>query len=873
LRPLIYISLSLLAGSLIAPWTWQPVRLGPTPVGPPRPSAPQDDPQLARSVLKRPLPQRPPHKASPPPTIVFSPPTNWEPEPSDVVDRRDNPLTEYEIQPVVVEASPPVAELIELDPSLAEPADPKSSSAHPRPTMPEPGDTPEPEDLETPLPKPVERAPVVAPPKAAGIWPHAEALERQLTTLSEEFPADKAWVDRVIAQLHALAALESLDSNQLPPILARLRQLADEGNRDRTPHAPTRESTLRQRTAFAITRRIGTWDLVGQLARKGETSVSARLSHSELSLALADIARLIDGVPAAKSWTTYLRLNELHKVATYAVTPDADARTLARDVLMRLDSPRLDKQQHAFLSKPPFLALAQALQPAAQDPVDWGGLLAAIEERETNDSSVVSHQIADMYQVTRWSSDETAVRLSEMVNDNHRNANVRIALSVELLNRFVPAPQIMAENVADNVRGADVVGRSESIARLRIVLLPDRLRWRMGLEAHGEVASETSSSKGPARFWNDGLGRFRAWKEVTVDRRGLAVAKAETQANAEAFLKNFETDYDHMPFFSSVVRSIAQKQYEKEQPAAKSEISKKISQRASQKLDHEVDSKMVQAEREFKQKLLGPLDKLNLEPTPVDMQTTERRLIARYRLAGPHQLSAYTPRPQAPSNSMVSLQLHESMFNNTLENLKLADRRVDLRTLYVEMLRRFDAKEIKIPDDLPEDVTVTFADHDPVRIHCEEGRVRLTIRLKELDHAERHVWKDFEVHGYYRPSENQLEANLVRDGNLELVGERLKLGDQIALRGIFAKVLSRNRQLSIVNKQLLMRPQLSDLQVTQFVVQDGWIGVALGPKSDNLRPQPSSPADEAEVARRLHRQANEAEVARRPARQKTLKLR
>src|SRR4029077_9003575 len=110
--------------------------------------------------------------------------------------------------------------------------------------------------------------------------------------------------------------------------------------------------------------------------------------------------------------------------------------------------------------------------------------------------------------------------------------------------------------------------------------------------------------------------------------------------------------------------------------------------------------------------------------------------------------------------------------------------------------------------------------------------------LKELDHAEKNTWKNFEVRGYYRPSDNQQEANLVRDGNLELVGERLKLGDQIALRGIFAKVLSRNRQLSLVNKQLLLRPQLADLQVTQFVIQDGWIGVALGPKSDNLRPAP-----------------------------------
>lgn len=33
-----------------------------------------------------------------------------------------------------------------------------------------------------------------------------------------------------------------------------------------------------------------------------------------------------------------------------------------------------------------------------------------------------------------------------------------------------------------------------------------------------------------------------------------------------------------------------------------------------------------------------------------------------------------------------------------------------------------------------------------------------------------------------------------------------------------------------MNKQIALSPELRDLQVTQLVIHDGWVGVALGPK-------------------------------------------
>src|SRR5207302_10806599 len=120
-----------------------------------------------------------------------------------------------------------------------------------------------------------------------------------------------------------------------------------------------------------------------------------------------------------------------------------------------------------------------------------------------------------------------------------------------------------------------------------------------------------------------------------------------------------------------------------------------------------------------KAKVFEPLTQLHLEPTAVDLQTTADRLIARYRVAARDQVSAHTPRPQAPGDSMLSVQIHESALNNVLDKLHLQGRRVELHELYREMSARFSKQtKIEIPDDLPEKIFVTFADEDPVRIDC-----------------------------------------------------------------------------------------------------------------------------------------------------------
>ena len=72
----------------------------------------------------------------------------------------------------------------------------------------------------------------------------------------------------------------------------------------------------------------------------------------------------------------------------------------------------------------------------------------------------------------------------------------------------------------------------------------------------------------------------------------------------------------------------------------------RVETQASARFDQEVQKSLAKAEKEYHTRLLKPLQELGLQPTAVDMETTESRLIVRERLAGKDQLGAHTPRPQ-----------------------------------------------------------------------------------------------------------------------------------------------------------------------------------------------------------------------------------
>jgi hypothetical protein len=299
-----------------------------------------------------------------------------------------------------------------------------------------------------------------------------------------------------------------------------------------------------------------------------------------------------------------------------------------------------------------------------------------------------------------------------------------------------------------------------------------------------------------------------------------------------------ETNFDGIPLVGAMVRGMAISQHDEAAPQARREMESKMASRVRTEFDRELEARLAKIMAQADRDVIEPLRQLGLEPTALDLNTSDTRATLRIRLADEHQLGAHTPRPRAPGNSLISLQVHESMINNLLDSLDLAGREFTIDQLYAWLGKKLNRAALK-PDDIPADVVVRFAATDPLRVRLVDGQLELAIQLAKLTHN-RKRWRNFTVRARYQPDESSRAAQLVRSGAIWLEGESLQGRAEFVLRSILSKALSNDRPFHLVPPHLAQDQRLADLDIAQFVVEDGWIGLAYA----------RDPAQHSAVARR-----------------------
>jgi hypothetical protein len=85
---------------------------------------------------------------------------------------------------------------------------------------------------------------------------------------------------------------------------------------------------------------------------------------------------------------------------------------------------------------------------------------------------------------------------------------------------------------------------------------------------------------------------------------------------------------------------------------------------------------------------------------------------------------------------------------------------------------------------------------------------------------------------FYRPQINGRKVELIRDGPNHL---RSSGGSRIALIAAFEKAFPSDQPVNVTPERLLNDPKLRDLQFTQLLIDDGWVGMALGTKEQAAR--------------------------------------
>lgn len=680
---------------------------------------------------------------------------------------------------------------------------------------------------------PVDEAPAEPAAEPEPTLPLPRKLLAQLTELAHE-DAHLVWVPRANQLIHELCF--ATDPAEQRATLASLRELV---TRDALqPGADTSLESQASRARYGVTRWVDVWEAVARVNEHPPRVPSGEEAAARIRNQIAAFEALAGTNPAGEAWREYLDLVQLKSVATAGASVD-QRREVARRTINRLNSPKLSREQRKFIADGPLAKLSDELQAWLATEPDVDRLLAHLEELEYHGRSSDAAVVAASYRNLLALDGESARELASHLDTHYRNANLRVAVSNELANRLVPQPGRIDAPVRDTVVNVPVRGHSSTFTKLSVLFVPDPQRIRIGLEAHGTVAANTISDAGVVRLRNQGQSTFLVRKLMVFGPQGLlvwpAVAEAENNYN---YLVALETDYDNVPIVGSVVRNIARSQHDEARGQARRQTEYKVATRALQQLDSEVQTRLAESERKMREGQGATLNRLGLDLVPISLTTTEERVAGRLRLGNEEQLGAFTPRPRAPSDSWLSVQVHQSAINNMLESLDLEGRRFELADLFTWVGEKLGRPDFATQEDLPENVRVTFADRDAVRLDTVDGRLEVTFAIKEL-RQEGSRWRDFRVRAYYVPKLEALTPLFERDADpqysLRLDGESMRGKIEFKLRAIFSKVLSKNRDLRLLPESITSDERLKDLQISQFTVEDGWIGLAYGPRRVSSR--------------------------------------
>lgn len=665
---------------------------------------------------------------------------------------------------------------------------------------------------------------------AGAAWPRTPSLDALLVEVARH-RATATWAARVRQTLGALQSVESITDPRSGELLAELGILAEAGlalGEEQAEDRPFQERLLR--AAHSVHRRAVVWNSVWRVGQGSERRMaSARPNRREpLDHLLADIRHRTAATGDAEAWESYLLLDQVSRLAEM---PDAhQRRIIAQRWLSRIEWDGLQSPQRQWLDDPSVHRLAAGLRPWAASPVEYAGLLAQLERQESDALDLGGIEVAAAVQSLRFAGHAPAADVAESINTYYRNANIRVAVSAELLQRLLPEVPSRTQDIRQTILGTPVRGAGKIDSRLAISLVPSRDAWQLDLHTLGTVNARTSARRGPVSVSNRSHAAFAATTPIRVDRGGFQIGDTDVSVDSRTQLGGLRTDYDGFPIIDSLVRGIALSQYQEAAGQARRQSESVMRGEISRTVTAEVDQQISDASDRTAQRLLGPLGRLQLAPLVVDLETTESRLAARYRVAGDWQLAAFTPRPRAMSDSLLSLQVHQSALNNTFEQLAPGDGPQPIRELVATFLQMFGAADASVPAEIPEDVSIQFASTRPVTVEIDEDRLWLTLRIVRLTREGGIDLSHFIVRAAYRADVDGLQARLVRDGGLRISGPRMGMRERLPVRAIFHAVLAEDRPLPLVSPALASHRAAAGLEVRSLQLTDGWIGLAIAAK-------------------------------------------
>ncbi len=311
-----------------------------------------------------------------------------------------------------------------------------------------------------------------------------------------------SWAAETTQLVNELGAAVEHDSDKAASILDRLAKSSAEAARLADSGLDWPLARKLRQASYAIQRRLEVWREVVRLGLPSLVEVDRpKVDSRRLSMCLAEMDQLMLSSVEGRQWQKYMLLDALKQCGAQQSNSETDAqRKVAQQVLTRLTRTPMSTGQRQLIASEPVAAFCAELRRWAADPLSSADVLSDIERYEQTRLPSDAQRLAEDLQSLSLSDDADRRELARRIEMNYRNANLRVSLTEDLLNRLVPEQKMELAPVRETVLGWPVRGQSLTSAEVALRLIPDPTHARMALEVTGEVAAMTASTQRAGNF-------------------------------------------------------------------------------------------------------------------------------------------------------------------------------------------------------------------------------------------------------------------------------------------------------------------------------------------------------------------------------------
>jgi len=457
----------------------------------------------------------------------------------------------------------------------------------------------------------------------------------------------------------------------------------------------------------------------------------------------------------ANDWRTTLQLAEL-RAALAKGTPDPEILESVQDVLYS------DKEGVRWILFDPLRTALRRYQNVAKMLSEenyekpWTNICDnLVKYIETYSEGRDPGYLIALSDVMVWLDDVSlfeprAARLASLMRAACAGVNVRLQAGSDLVVAGFQKKIDETLDISDTILGTKVVGDGVLVGTSSAELVKSSQKATIKVLADAMLETNTDGSQAMVRVKNHTTGTLRGEKQIIFTAEGITTTPAHSKADLKAEISDVKINAG--PLVSRVARG----QIDSRKQASQAEAARRAERRMNTRMNERIDPNIADLDKKY-QKIRDALNKTGLFPRVWNLSSTTGQIDWAILLGNTYQPSAPMSAPGFQPSNGLSVQVHQSAFNNMLAIL-LAGRFID-EERFSERITEFLGETPKFlelkTDDTP--AKVSFGQGAPVDVRFIDDKIRVVVKLDDIQVMD-NVGRSFTISVEYRIKMEQREG-------------------------------------------------------------------------------------------------------------------